>query len=65
MYLYHHTKIFMRHIRHQESRLHFKLRRRQQLPTKEIVSVYPQIIVDVPKVALNGLQFDYLSRTGR
>jgi len=65
MYVYHHTKILMRETRYKESRLHFKLRRHHQLLTKEIISVYPQIIVDLPKVTLNRLQLDYLSRTGK
>jgi len=65
MYVYHHTKILMREIRYKESRLHFKLRRHHQLLTKKIISVYPQIIVDLPKVTLNRVQLDYLSRTGK
>jgi hypothetical protein len=29
------------------------------------LNVYPQIIVDVPKVSLNQSELDYLSRTGQ
>jgi hypothetical protein len=74
-YVYHHTKILMRKIRFKESCLHVKLvhrRRRpppvpphQSSPTKKIIDVYPQIIVDVAKVSLNQIQLDYLSHTGK
>jgi len=70
-YLYHHTKLFLFHIRYKESRFHVKLLRKQrrhrhrsQLST-EAIDVYPQIIVDVPNVSLNSNQLDYLSRTGQ
>ena len=67
-YVYHHTKILMRRIRYKESCLHVKLvrhYRRQSSPTKKIIDVYPQIIVDIDKVSLNQIQLDYLSHTGK
>jgi hypothetical protein len=67
-YLYHRTNILIRQIRYKESRLHAKLLRhdhRQSLVRKKIIDVYPQIIVDVPRVSLNRIQLDYLSRTGK
>jgi hypothetical protein len=69
-YLNHHTDRFLRQIRYEESCLHAKLvrhYRRQSSSsstTKKTIDVYPQIIVDVPKVALNRIQLDYLSRNG-
>jgi hypothetical protein len=69
IYIYHHTKLFMRHIRYKESCFHVKLlrhhRRHQSLISNKTIDVYPQIIVDVPKVSLNQNQLDYLSRTGQ
>jgi hypothetical protein len=48
---------------------HIKLIRhyhRQLLSTaKTSTDVYPQIIVDIPKVSLNRIQLDYLSRNGK
>ena len=68
IYVYHHTKLFIRRIRYKESCLHVKLlrhqRRRQSRIAHKTIDVYPQIIVDVPHVSLNRNQLDYLSRTG-
>ncbi len=69
-FLYHYTNRSIRQIRYKESCLHFKLlrhqhRRRQPLTTSRVVDVYPQIIVDVPKVSLNRIQLEYLSHTGK
>ncbi len=70
-YVYHHTKILMRKIRYKEYCLHVKLVHRrpppphQSSPTKRIIDVYPQIIVDVAKVSLNQIQLNYLSHTGK
>ena len=68
-YVYHHTNILIRQIRYKESCLHIKLlrhyRRRQLLARSTIIDVYPQIIVDVPKVSLNRRQLDYLSHNGK
>ncbi|CAF5184550.1 unnamed protein product, partial [Rotaria magnacalcarata] len=38
--------------------------RRHLLSKQQIVDVYPQIIVDVPKISLNRIQLDYLSKSG-
>jgi hypothetical protein len=59
----------LRQIRYKESCSHVKLLRHRRChksrsPSKTI-DVYPQIIVDVPKVKLNQSQLDYLSRTGQ
>jgi hypothetical protein len=67
-YLQHHTNSLIRYIRFQESRLHVKLirqHRRHLLTTKEIVDVYPQVIIDVPKVPMSRMQLNYLSRNGK
>ena len=69
-FLYHYTKRLIRQIRYKESCLHVKLvrhhhRRRQSLATSTVIDVYPQIIVDVPKVSLNRIQLEYLSHTGK
>ena len=68
-YVYHHTKILIRRIRYKESCLHIKLvrhrHRRQSSPTKKIIDVYPQIIIDVAKISMNHNQLDYLSHTGK
>ena len=63
-------KSSIRQIRYKESCLHVKLirhhrRRRQSLATNRIIDVYPQIIVDVPKISLNRIQLEYLSHTGK
>jgi len=67
-YLNHHTKRWIHQIRFKESCLHTKLvrhyRRHVSQSTNKIIDVYPQIIVDVPKVSLNPIQLDYLSRNG-
>jgi hypothetical protein len=68
-YVYRHTQLLLREIRYKESRFHVKLlrhrRRDQSRSPSDIIDVYPQIIVDVPKVKLNRRQLDYLSRTGQ
>ena len=68
-YVYHHTNKIIRRIRYKESRLHVKLlqhqHRHQSLRSTKTIDVYPQIIVDVPKVSLNSNQLDYLSQTGQ
>jgi len=67
-YLYHHTKLIIHQIRYKESCLHAKLvrhHRRQSLATNTTIDVYPQIIVDVPKLSLNRIQLEYLSYTGK
>ena len=66
-YIYHYTKKWIHQIRYKESCLHRKLLRHshgQLSATRELINVYPQIIIDVPKVSLNSNQLDYLSRTG-
>jgi hypothetical protein len=67
-YVYHHTKLLICRIRYKESHFHIKLlrlhRRRQSLASSKTIDVYPQILVDVPKVSLNQNQLDYLSCTG-
>ncbi len=66
--IYHHTKLLLRQIRYKESCFRIKLlrhpRRHQSRSPSKTIHVYPQIIVDVPKVKLNQSQLDYLSRTG-
>jgi hypothetical protein len=67
-YLSHQTNRLIRQIRYKESFVHVKLvrqYRRHLLSKQQIVDVYPQIIVDVPKVSLNRLQLDYLSQSGK
>jgi len=71
-YVYHHTKLLIHQIRYKESCLHVKLLRHQNrrrlhqtVETNKMIDVYPQIIVDVPKVSLNRIQLEYLSRTGK
>jgi hypothetical protein len=77
-YVYHYTNILIRQTRYKESCLHVKLirhhrrfcRRRHQSSTTaaaatKMIDVYPQTIVDVPKVSLNPIQLEYLSRTGK
>jgi hypothetical protein len=69
IYVYHHTKLLLRQIRYKESCFHVKLlrhhRRHKSRSTSKTIDVYPQIIIDVPKVTLNQSQLDYLSRTGQ
>ncbi len=70
IYVYHHTKLLTHRIRYKESCFHVKLirlhrRRRQSSTSSKTIDVYPQIIVDVPKVSLNLNQLDYLSCTGK
>ncbi|CAF3334786.1 unnamed protein product [Rotaria socialis] len=65
-YFTHHTNRLIRQIRYKEACLHVKLvrqHRRHLLLKQQIVDVYPQIIVDVPKISLNRLQLDYLSKS--
>jgi hypothetical protein len=68
-YEYHHTQMLLRQIRFKESCFHAKLlryhRRDRLRSARKTVNVYPQIIVDVPKVKLSQNQLDYLSRTGQ
>ena len=68
-YLYHHTNLLIRQIRYKEACLHVKLirhqRRYQSVKTRKLIDVYPQIIVDIPKVSLNSIQLEYLSHTGK
>jgi len=70
-YLYHYTKLFLRHVRYKESFFHVKLLRQERrhdhrsVQSTETIDVYPQIIVDIPNVLLNPNQLDYLSRTGQ
>jgi hypothetical protein len=69
-YFSHYTDRFLRQIRYQESWLHAKILRhyrRHSLSSskKNATDVYPQIIIDVPKVSLNHSQLEYLSRNGR
>jgi len=76
-YVYHYTNILLHQIRYKESCLHVKLirhhrrccRRRHHhqssTTASKMIDVYPQIIVDVPKVSLNPIQLEYLSRTGK
>ena len=71
LYLNHVTNRHMRQIRYKESRLHIKLMRQSRhdrhhpSSKKKTINVYPQIIVDVPKVSLNRTQLDYLSHNGK
>jgi hypothetical protein len=68
LYLNHYTNRFLRQIRYKESCVHRKLLRHYRhrlLSRKKTIDVYPQIIVDVPKVCLNRVQLDYLSRNGK
>ena len=67
-YFDHHTKRLIRQIRYRQSCLHVKLirqHRHRSLSQKKIIDVYPQVIVDIPKVSLSRIQLDYLSRTGK
>jgi hypothetical protein len=70
IYVYHHTQRLLRQVRYKESCYHVKLlrrhlRRRRSSPSNNTIDVYPQIIVDVPKVLLSKNQLNYLSRTGK
>ncbi|CAF4670808.1 unnamed protein product, partial [Rotaria socialis] len=65
-YLSHYTNRLIRQIRYKEACVHVKLVRkhhRHLLSKQQIVDVYPQIIVDVPKISLNRIQLDYLSKS--
>ncbi|CAF4898878.1 unnamed protein product, partial [Rotaria socialis] len=65
-YLSHCTNRLIRQIRYKEACVHVKLVRkhhRHLLSKQQIVDVYPQIIVDVPKISLNRIQLDYLSKS--
>ncbi|CAF5128061.1 unnamed protein product, partial [Rotaria magnacalcarata] len=60
------TNRLIRQIRYKEACVHVKLvrqHRRHLLSKQQIVDVYPQIIVDVPKISLNRIQLDYLSKS--
>ncbi|CAF4443614.1 unnamed protein product [Rotaria socialis] len=66
-YLSHYTNRLIRQIRYKEACVHVKLVRQQRrhlLSKQQIVDVYPQIIADVPKISLNRIQLDYLSKSG-
>ncbi|CAF3508627.1 unnamed protein product [Rotaria socialis] len=66
-YLSHFANRLIRQIRYNEACVHVKLvrqHRRHLLSKQQIVDVYPQIIVDVPKISLNRIQLDYLSKSG-
>ncbi|CAM2725150.1 unnamed protein product [Rotaria socialis] len=65
-YLSHYTNRLIRKIRYKEAWVHVTLarqHRRHLLSKQQIVDVYPQIIVDVPKISLNRIQLDYLSKS--
>ncbi|CAM4962845.1 unnamed protein product, partial [Rotaria socialis] len=65
-YLSHYTNRLLRQIRYKEACVHVKLVRRHHrhlLSKQQIVDVYPQTIVDVPKISLNRIQLDYLSKS--
>ncbi|CAF2063118.1 unnamed protein product, partial [Rotaria magnacalcarata] len=65
-YLSHYTNRLIRQIRYKEACVHVKLVRRHHrhlLSKQQIVDVYPQIIADVPKISLNRIQLDYLSKS--
>ncbi|CAM4796041.1 unnamed protein product [Rotaria magnacalcarata] len=67
-YLSHYTNRLIRQIRYKEACVHVKLVRRHHrhlLSKQQIVDVYPQIIADVPKISLNRIQLDYLSKSGK
>lgn len=67
-YFDYHTNSLMRTIRYREACLHRKLLRRCyrfSYARNNIINVYPQIIVDAPKISLSHSQLDYLSRTGK
>ncbi|CAF5011624.1 unnamed protein product, partial [Rotaria socialis] len=67
-YLSHYTNRLIRQIRYKEACVHVQLVRkhhRHLLSKQQIVDVYPQIIVDVPKISLNRIQLDYLSKSGK
>ncbi|CAF3339065.1 unnamed protein product [Rotaria socialis] len=67
-YLSHHTNQLIRQIRYREACVHVKLVRqhhRHLLSKQQIVDVYPHIIADVPTIALNRLQLDYLSKSNK
>ncbi|CAF1529401.1 unnamed protein product, partial [Adineta ricciae] len=58
----------LRQIRFKETCFRVKLtrhrRRQQPFLSYDVVDVYPQVIVDVPKVCLNRFQLDFLSHNG-
>jgi len=68
IYVYHHTKLWLRQLRYKESCFRVKLlrhhRRHEFRSPNKTFDVYPQIIIDVTKVSLEPNQLDYLSRTG-
>jgi hypothetical protein len=56
----------LRQVRYKESWFHVKLQRRRRCssPSSNTIDVYPQIIIDVPRVLLSKNQLNYLSCTG-
>jgi hypothetical protein len=60
---------FLHPIRYKESYFRVKLLRyhrcHQSRSSSQTIDVYPQVIVDAPKVTLNQSLLDYLSRTGQ
>nr|ABQ08076.1 hypothetical protein [Adineta vaga]ABQ08081.1 hypothetical protein [Adineta vaga] len=69
LYLNHYAQKMMRQIRFKEACLRVKLtrhhRRQQSLLQKNIIDVYPQVIIDVPKISMNRVQLEYLSKNGK
>ncbi|CAF1535325.1 unnamed protein product [Adineta ricciae] len=67
-YLNNYKHRLLRQIRHREACFHTNLirqrRRRQSFMRENNIQVHPQIIVDVPKVALNDGQLQFLSQNG-
>ncbi|CAF5083083.1 unnamed protein product, partial [Rotaria magnacalcarata] len=53
------------YLNHYTNRLIVRQHRRHLLSKQQTVNVYPQIIVDVPKISLNRIQLDYLSKSGK
>ncbi|CAM4799289.1 unnamed protein product [Rotaria magnacalcarata] len=51
------------YLNHYTNRLIVRQHRRHLLSKQQTVNVYPQIIVDVPKISLNRIQLDYLSKS--
>jgi len=59
----------MRIVRYKESCLHFKLirqhKRHLSLKQRDTIDVYPQIMIDIPKISLTPSQLNYLSNNGQ
>ena len=67
-YLTHHTYRLLCRIRYTESCFRTKLLRLHHSHSSKVkttIDVYPQVIIDTPKVLLNRQQLDYLSHTGK